>query len=99
MTTRKLMAIAFPFFVGRRLQPISYEPLRRDGFQDVEWLGKQYAAPSRRCRKGRSCDHRGESSQGQALLASPGPFFFNKAGTSVDQIERFYPLVTCQQPE
>ena len=28
----------------RRLQPISYEPLRRDGFQDVEWLGKQYAA-------------------------------------------------------
>ena len=30
MTIRKLMDIAFPFFVGRRLQPISYEPLRRD---------------------------------------------------------------------
>ena len=38
------MDIAFPVFVRRRLQPISYEPLRRDGFQDVEWLGKQYAA-------------------------------------------------------
>ena len=44
MTTRKLMDIAFPFFVGRRLQPISYEPLRRDGFQYVEWLGKLNAA-------------------------------------------------------
>ena len=32
------------FFVRRRLQLISYEPLRPDGFQDVEWLGKQYAA-------------------------------------------------------
>jgi len=39
--------IAFPyFFVRRRLQPISYGPLRRDGFQDVEWLGKQYAGLS-----------------------------------------------------
>jgi hypothetical protein len=47
MTTRKLMDIAFPyFFVRRRLQPISYGPLRRDGFQDVEWLGKQYAGLS-----------------------------------------------------
>jgi hypothetical protein len=29
-----------------KLQPISYEPLRRDGFQDVEWLGKQLRSPS-----------------------------------------------------
>lgn len=32
------------FLVGGRLRRISYEPLRRHGFQDVERLGKQYAA-------------------------------------------------------
>ena len=35
-----------PVFV-RRLQPISYEPLRRIGFCDVERPGKQYAALNR----------------------------------------------------
>jgi hypothetical protein len=36
-----LPSISLP---GDRLQRMSYERLRRDGFQDVERLGKQYAA-------------------------------------------------------
>lgn len=44
MSTRKVMEIAFPIFARRRLQPTSYEALRQDGFQDVQWVGKQYAA-------------------------------------------------------
>lgn len=44
MSTRKVIDIAFPIFVRRRLQPTSYEALRQDGFQDVAWVGKHYAA-------------------------------------------------------